>query len=220
MLVDEDSEEECKEESATEEGVHDPMGSAAAEIAALSLNSFNDCSSAKTLKVKGTINEREAIILVDNDASHNFISSTLVKEMGLPRDLTVRHKIQVGNGMIFQQGGVFRSMHVLIQGHRVIENFFPFELVNVDLVLGVTWLKTLGEVRADWTQFTLKFLAGNQWVCLQGDTALCCTKVSVRSIFRSFPGCYSKLGWRLPRNMASQPRRYHMSWPVYLTNSS
>lgn len=90
------------------------MGLAEAEIAALSLNSFNGCSSVKMLKVKGTINGREVIILADSGASHNFISSTLVKDLDLPRDLTVRHKIQVGNGMIFQQEGVCRSVLVLI----------------------------------------------------------------------------------------------------------
>lgn len=56
----------------------------------------------------------------------------------------------------------------------MIEDFLPFDLGNVDLVLGFTWLSNLGEVWADWTQFMLKYLAGNQWVGIQGDLALCC----------------------------------------------
>ncbi|XP_024030288.1 uncharacterized protein LOC112094195 [Morus notabilis] len=162
MLADDDSEGEGQEEPALEE-VHDPVGSVAVEMAALSLNSVNGCLSAKTMKVKGTVQGREVVILVDSGASHSFISSSLVKEMDLPRDLTVRHQIQVGNGMIFRQEGVCRAVQVMIQGRKVVENFFSFDLGNMDLVLGVTWLRTLGEVRADWTRFTLKFREGGQW---------------------------------------------------------
>lgn len=185
MLGGDDLEGEGQEEPTSKKEVHDPLGLAAVEMAALSLNSFNGCSSAQTMKVKGTILGREVVILADSGASHSFISSSLVTDMDLLRDLTVRHQIQVGNIMIFRQEGVCRSVQVLIQGHKVVENFFPFELGNVDLVLGVTWLRTLGEVQADWTRFMLKFREGSQWVCLQGDPALCYTKVEVHSIVRS-----------------------------------
>lgn len=84
-------------------------------------------------------------MLVDSEASHSFISAHIAQELAIPTDVTVQHKIQVGNGMSFQQNGIYRGVRVLVRGQWVDEDFFPFELGSADLVLGVTWLKTLGE---------------------------------------------------------------------------
>lgn len=90
----------------------------------LSLNFLRGFASAKTIKLRGTIGDREVVVLVDSGASHSFISVELVRILALPSDLSVRHKIQVGNDMSFQQSGVCRGVRILIQGHWVVEDFF------------------------------------------------------------------------------------------------
>lgn len=97
------------------------------------------------------------IILVDSGASHSFIATNLVHNLAIPTDLSVHHKIEVGNGMSLQQSGICRGVKVFLQGHWVVKDFFPFELGSADLVLGILWLRTLGEVRADWAKFTMRF---------------------------------------------------------------
>ena len=88
-------------------------------------------------------------------------------------EATAGYGVQVGNGMNFQQQGVCRELRVLIQGCEVIDDFFPFELGSADLVLGVTWLRTLGMVHADWEQFSMSFWMNGAWVSLKGDPDLC-----------------------------------------------
>lgn len=73
----------------------------------------------------------------------------------------------------------------MIQGLKVVDEFFPFELGSADMVLGVTWLRRLGDVRADWSRFIMKFKAGNMWVSWMGDPSLCYTQVSLRLMARS-----------------------------------
>lgn len=85
-------------------------------------------------------------MLVDSIASHSFVSNLVVQELGLTCDPSVRCRVQVGNGMCIKQQGVCQGMELVIQGFKVVEDFFPFEFGSVDVVLGVTWLRRLGEV--------------------------------------------------------------------------
>lgn len=154
------------------------------EALGLSLNSLKRMATAKTMKLKGVLGGREVIILVDSGASHSFIAADLVHSLAIPTDLSVRHKIEVGNGMSFQQSGICRGVKVFVQGFWVVEDFFPFELGNADLVLGISWLRTLGEVRADWAKFTMRFQKGAEWICWTRDPSLSYSLVSLRSLSR------------------------------------
>lgn len=55
-----------------------------AKVAALSLHSLAGFDSLKTLKIKGEIQGKEVVILIDGGATHNFILEKLVTELNLP----------------------------------------------------------------------------------------------------------------------------------------
>ncbi|XP_024018362.1 uncharacterized protein LOC112090683 [Morus notabilis] len=57
-----------------------------------------------------------------------------------------------------------------------------------EVVLGISWLRTLGEVRANWREFTLKFRASEGWICLKGDPTLRWEPVSFRALTRKCQG--------------------------------
>lgn len=60
------------------------------------------------------------------------------------------YSIQVGNGACFRQQEACNGEELRIQGYKDAADFVPFELGCAEVVLGVSWLQTLGEVRADW----------------------------------------------------------------------
>ena len=122
------------------------------------LNSLMGFTSAHTIKVWGLLGTRKIVVLVDNGASHSFIASKFFHELDIPCEATARLGVQVGNGMSFKHEGVCRGLQLCIQECDIMDDFFSFELGSVDLVLGVTWLQTLGEVRSDWSRFTMSFL--------------------------------------------------------------
>lgn len=51
-----------------------------------------------SLKFRGKIKSKEMVVLIDSEASDNFISKTLVKDLGLTRLSTRDFKVQMGNG--------------------------------------------------------------------------------------------------------------------------
>lgn len=64
--------------------------------------------------------------------------------------------------------------------------FFRLNLGSADLVLGVTWLKTLGEARVDWAKFTMKFQRDGEWISWTGDPSLSRSSISLLSLTRSW----------------------------------
>ena len=50
----------------------------------------------------------------------------------------------------------------------------------MDLILGITWLTTFGEVHSNWAEPCMKFKQGKEWVTLRGDPTLVRSAVSVR----------------------------------------
>ncbi|XP_024022722.1 uncharacterized protein LOC112091991 [Morus notabilis] len=126
-------------------------------VAGLSLNSLMGITSSNTMKLMGTLGDREVVVLVDSGASHNFLSQKVMREMQIPLTATGDYGIQVGNSACFRQHGMCKGVDLRIQGYRVTEDFVPFELGCTEVVLGVSWLRMLGEVSVNWQKFMTKF---------------------------------------------------------------
>jgi len=57
------------------------------------------------MKLKGQIREQPVVVLIDGGATHNFIASKLVQQLGLPRTETVGHGVIMGTRMVSARGG-------------------------------------------------------------------------------------------------------------------
>lgn len=69
-----------------------------------------------------------------------------------------------------------------MQGVKVKENFYPFDLRGTDAVLGVEWLESFGEVRVDWKISTLKINIDGKLVCLKGDPSLSKSQITLKTM--------------------------------------
>ncbi|XP_031276149.1 uncharacterized protein LOC116134605 [Pistacia vera] len=152
---------------------------------ALSLNSIVGITSDKTLKVKGQIWDADVVVLVDSGASHNFISHELVERLGIVVEKGKLFWVMVGNGVTVKGEGVCRQVSLDVQGIQIRQDFFPFELGGADIVLGVTWLSSLGDVCVNWKKLTMRFQVEGNRVSLQRDPSLVKSKVSLKSMMRS-----------------------------------
>ena len=151
----------------------------------LSFNSLMGFTSAQTLKLQCMLNGKSVVVLINSGASHRFISSRLVTKLNIPFVSTEGYGVQVGEETCFKLNGICKGAKLWIQGTWIEEDFLPFELGCADIVLGVTWLQKLGEVKANWKVFTMQFQLGNTSVHWQGDPTLCCTLVSLKSLIRT-----------------------------------
>ena len=182
LLVHEDEEEDDNQfdDKATEE----PALIELKDAMELSLNSVVGLTTPGTMKIKGTIGSKEVIILVDSGATHNFLSLELVQQLALPLTTTTSYGVMMGTGISVKGKGICRGVCISMQGLTVVEDFLPLELGNTDVILGMPWLGTLGDVKVNWKMLTMKIKMGKAVIVLKGDPSLSRIEVSLKAMAR------------------------------------
>ena len=67
-------------------------------------------------------------MLIDSGASHNFISATLVSQLGLHVEPTPTYNVRLGNGHKKTASGCCPKVEVHLGNYMIKETFFLFEL--------------------------------------------------------------------------------------------
>ena len=94
----------------------------------LSINSVVGLSNPGTMKVKGKLQGREVIVLIDCGATHNFISEGLVKELQINTKITSNYGVILGSGTTIKGKEVCEAIEIMLGDWRVVDEFLPLEL--------------------------------------------------------------------------------------------
>jgi RNase H-like domain found in reverse transcriptase/Reverse transcriptase (RNA-dependent DNA polymerase)/Integrase zinc binding domain/Chromo (CHRromatin Organisation MOdifier) domain/gag-polyprotein putative aspartyl protease len=99
----------------------------------------------KLIKIKGSINDREAVFLVDSGSSGNFINERFIKQNKIS---TIRDEEQIGKQIILADGSKCRTQGKLVDQAQLKlgtfvdnVNFLSMPLGNYDAILGMPWLE-------------------------------------------------------------------------------
>ncbi|PNX92424.1 retrotransposon-related protein [Trifolium pratense] len=150
----------------------------------------------QTMKFQGTIHGVEVLILVDSGATHNFVSQKLVHQMDWLVDDTPHLNVKLGNGAQIDTQGVCRELEVCIDEFKIKPKLHLFELGGIDVVLGMEWLKTLGDTITNWRQQTMCFWWDKKWITLKGQGGCRSTAVALQSILsRPKPKVAQEVFW-------------------------
>jgi hypothetical protein len=122
----------------------------------------------QTMKVEGQIADVGLLVLVDSGASHNFISPKVTSALGLVVTPSAAKSIKLGDGHKVTTRGVCEGVKLKMGKVEIVVDALVLELGGLDMVLGVAWLSTLGEVVMDWRRLTMQFMHEGQSVKLQG----------------------------------------------------
>ncbi|KAK1396988.1 hypothetical protein POM88_006851 [Heracleum sosnowskyi] len=126
-------------------------------------------TSSRCLRLQGEIKNKSLQILIDGGSSHNFIQSRVAKFLGLTITTSTQFSIIVGNGQNLKCIGQCLQVPFFIQGHWFEADFYVIDLHGADVVLGVAWQETLGEIKMNFQESYLKFQHKGEEVCLQGN---------------------------------------------------
>nr|XP_016495663.1 PREDICTED: uncharacterized protein LOC107814725 isoform X3 [Nicotiana tabacum] len=151
----------------------------------LSLHSIAGFTSKKSLKVWGTILGKKVIVLIDSGASTNFISCTVAEALRLKQTETKPFLVEVGNGQHVKSMGSCKEVELWIDEMRLIQDYFLFDLGSADVVLGIEWLETLGDIQANFKTLTLKFEIEGQTRVVRSDPSLCKSVASLKNLFKA-----------------------------------
>ncbi|KAJ1436019.1 Aspartic peptidase domain superfamily [Sesbania bispinosa] len=124
----------------------------------LSLQSLVEDKSTQsyTLKLRGKIKEVPILILVDSRATHNFISQKLVESLDWEYENARSMKVLMGDGHLTRTQGLCRDLEMELEGGNFTVDAYLFELQDIDMILGVSWLASFGEMLVDWRDHIMK----------------------------------------------------------------
>ena len=142
------------------------------QVLQLSLCTMAGLTTKKSWKLWGKIGEETVIVLLDCGASYNFISNKLIGRCGLQTMATPSYVVEVGDGRKIECQGKCADFILEIQGLQIQQDFFIFEIGGADIVLGLEWLASLGEVKANFGNLKLTIGGGDQQHMVMGDPAL------------------------------------------------
>lgn len=146
----------------------------------LSLNSFLGLSSPTTTKLAGSIKKSQVVVMLDSGAIHNFISPVAVKKNRLSVIQNPNLNVLLGTGLKVQGTWICHSVQLVLPDMTFKADFIILELGNVDIILGVQWLRTLGTCLVDWEWYIWSFTYNGKLVTLIGGPTLHGTRVSLK----------------------------------------
>ena len=100
-------------------------------------------------------------------------------------DDTPSYVVEVGDGHKIKCKGVCREVPLKVQEVPVQQQFFLIGLGGVDMVLGMEWLASLGEIRANFEQLTLVLKIDGKKVIIKGEPKILKKEASLKSMLKA-----------------------------------
>jgi len=172
------------EELESSEGNEGPSEGLSMKVLQLSLQSKEGLTSNHSFKVEGKIKDTEVVVLVDCGATTDFISSALTRSLKLTVLNTKEYEVEVGTGERVKNRGISPQLSIEVQGIP-IQRFFVVDLGGSDVVLGLEWLSSLGEVKANFKNLELEWGSQDGKKLLKGDPSLCKSPTSWKALHKA-----------------------------------
>ena len=182
LLLDDEPDTLEEHEVTEDEGDHHHL-----DMAKVTLNSVVGFTPSNTMKVRGMVGEQEVVVLIDSGATHNFISTRVVERLGIKIDYGASYGVTLGNGTIECGRDICQGLILTLPETQVHADFLPLPLGSTDLILGMSWLQTLGMMTVNWKLLTMNFVSDGRLVTLNGDPSLCRSLVSLKTMRRLIP---------------------------------
>lgn len=107
------------------------------EFPEISFHAIAGTEHPQTIRVRGTLKNRELMILIDGGSTHNFIDQAVVTRFGLPMEQNKKFHVMVTNKEKIEYASQCQSVTVHVQGCPVKADFYVLPVVACPLVLGV-----------------------------------------------------------------------------------
>lgn len=142
------------------------------DFQSLSLHAVDSTVLSGTFGFTGYINGQVVQVLVDGGSDDNFLQPQIAKFLQLPVLPIPTFKVLVGNGNALQVEGLINNLQVTVHDTVLHMDVYLLPIRGADLILGTSWLATLGPHVADYSKLSIQFAVDNQLITFKGETNL------------------------------------------------
>jgi hypothetical protein len=138
--------------------------------------------------MRGVLQGQKVSILIDGEASHNFIDSTLLQRRHIPTVELEGFKVEVARGSTMPFNRYIPRMNLTLGRHDLAQEFYVMDVPDTNIILGVQWLSTLGPITTNYKTMEMSFTkeSGRKVVLrgMSGNIARVFTAKRMETIFR------------------------------------
>jgi len=145
-----DEEDEPEEEPPTEKEEEE-------DTTTISLHALAGIAAPQTLKIVGYIKKQKVVILVDSGSTHNFINKKVAEQLNCFPYPVKNFQVMISNGGSINCGGKCHNIKVNIGDYNLTTTMYAIPIGGVDVVVGVQWLETLGNITMNLKQHFMRF---------------------------------------------------------------
>ncbi|GJR65654.1 retrotransposable element Tf2 [Tanacetum coccineum] len=122
----------------------------------------------QTMRVKGQINNQPVNILIDCGSTHNFLDIATTKQIGCPVKESYPLQVIVTGGIFFTSNHVCKGLTWKLQRETFQADMMLIPLGGHEMVLGVQWLETLGDIVCNFLKLRMEFIYQGKKVAIKG----------------------------------------------------
>ncbi|XP_026399321.1 uncharacterized protein LOC113295181 [Papaver somniferum] len=134
----------------------------------ISLHALTGTISTDTIRIPGSINKKAISILIDTGSTNSF-NNALAKELHFHVEHTTSLLVTVENDEKTVSSGICSQLNWSMQGHKFCGDLRLLLLGGCDIVLGVDWLRNLGDVLFNLSKLCITFIYKGKKITLTGD---------------------------------------------------
>ncbi|GJZ58344.1 putative mitochondrial protein [Tanacetum coccineum] len=133
----------------------------------ISINALTSRNTFQTMRVSGYVGKHEIHILIDSGSTHKFLDSNTAKRIGCQLKSTYPLQVTVANGNNMMSNKISRIKWSL-QGEEFVADMMRLPLGGCEMVLGIQWLFTLGNIICNFRDLNMSFQYNGRRINLRG----------------------------------------------------
>ncbi|XP_026453896.1 uncharacterized protein LOC113355284 [Papaver somniferum] len=151
----------------------------------ISLHAVTGLVTQNTIRVTGILHSEDILVLIDTGSTHSFVDSQLAEKLQLPIIPTGHMLVTVANGDTTISKGLCSELVWSMQGYQFCGDLRVLPLGGCHMVLGVDWLKQLGDAMFNLADLKVSFLHQGKQITLQGTSSIpSCNLISGSSFMK------------------------------------
>ena len=107
-------------------------------------------------------------MLIDSGATHNFIDEGFVMKIGLKEEEFEGLNVTIADGFTMPCTRVVKQLKLTLGDYELCDDFYVVGIGEIDLVLGVQWLHSIGGYYMNHQTMEFKFHSNGKEVLLRG----------------------------------------------------
>ncbi|GJY39911.1 retrotransposon-related protein [Tanacetum coccineum] len=136
----------------------------------ISLHALNGVQSYQTIRVVGFVGKFKIHILIDTGSTHNFVNESVAKRIGCKLQTTGPLQVTVAGERNLVSNTMCSAFKWTLQGEVFTISVMLLPLGGCDMVLGIQWLSTLGDIKCNFKEPRMGLNYNGKYMTLRGAT--------------------------------------------------